>query len=343
MRFTHTVLLAATMGCLLPAQDATPRVSDAERGRTAWDAKLCRRCHGDQGEGGYGPDLAGHTLTLEQFTRAIRKPWGVMPTFSEAELSKQNVSDIAAYLAKLPKVSEPGAWRVKMPPPDAPRGQILLVSNGCGQCHGPELAPPRRILGGELSDANFQLFAKITYEHGTVYPGGRMGSFSRLRLPEATLQEIYRFATEDLGFLVPIAAQIGPGVSNGSNTVYTLAVRNRGVKGKGIAAEGVTIALALAPGATVVSATGDGYQGVQSDEQLKANAAIWHVARIAPQEEQTYTVTVSGKGGNPAELFKSSVVRWTKPEMRHGVPDLAYRDPDMPGKDPQIVVAFGTP
>ncbi len=338
----NTILVALFLVRIAQAQD----VASAQRiaaGKEAWDAKLCRRCHGDQGEGGYGPDLAGRSLSLGQFRRAIRQPWGVMPAFSEQALSEQNLADIAVYLSSLPKVLEPAAWRVPLPASDAPRGQVLLIANGCGQCHGPELAAPRSVLGGEASEVDFPFFAKIIYEHFEGYPAGRMGSFSMLRLPEATLQEIFRFATEDLGLMVPISAKMGVGAMAGANTTYTLTLKNRGSKGKGLTAENVTIALALATGTTVVNGTGLGYQGVGNDAQLKSRAAVWLISRIVPQEEQTYTLTVAGTGGSPAELFKGSVVRWTKPEIRKGVPNLALRDPGIPGRDSQIAITFPPP
>src|SRR5262249_330154 len=152
-------------------------------------------------------------------------------------------------------------------------------------------------------------FARITFEHTELYPKGRMGSFSRLRLQEATLEEIFHFAVDDLGLLVPISARIEAGVPRGANTTYTLTVKNDGELRKGLTAEGVTIALALAPGTAVVTATGSGYQGVRKDPQFNSDAVVWQVTSIAPQEEQTNTLTIAGAGRLPSEVFKGSVVR----------------------------------
>jgi len=117
-------------------------------------------------------------------------------------------------------------------------------------------------------------------------------------------------------------------------------LENRGNPGKGLTAENLTIALALAPGSKIVGGTGVGYQGVRNDSELKSEAAIWQLPSIAPKEKQTFTLTVSGSGGKPADIFKGSVVRWTKPEIHKTIPNLALRDPEMPGKDPYFVVAF---
>jgi hypothetical protein len=74
---------------------------------------------------------------------------------------------------------------------------------------------------------------------------------------------------------------------------------------------------------------------------LKSQAAIWQVPSIAPKEKQAFTLTVSGTGGKPADIFKGSAVRWAKPEIRKSIPNLALRDPQMPGNTPQTAVTFG--
>jgi hypothetical protein len=165
-----------------------------------------------------------------------------------------------------------------------------------------------------------------------------------LRVPEASLREIYHFLFEELGHLVPLGATVKPGVPSGDNTVYTLELENQGLKDKGgLTAENLTIALALAPGTKVVSGTGAGYQGVRNESELNAQAAIWQVPSLAPKEKQTYTLTVSGSAGKPAEIFKGSFVRYAKPESRKGVPNLALREPKLPGKDARAYITFPVP
>jgi cytochrome c553 len=334
-----TLLSALLLLPLLQSGNTTPVVR-ANAGKAAWDARLCRMCHGNQGQGGYGPDLAGRGLTFAQYKRAVRKPWGVMPAFTERQVSDPTLAEIAAYLLSLPRVAEPAEWLYPAPPPDAPRGQILLIGNGCGQCHQPELRSPRMVLGGQAVDVDFAFFAKRVYNHTDIYPDGMMGNFSRLRLPESILQEIYRFAIHDLGLLVPISAEIASGVPAGENTTYTLTIKNEGIKGKGLSAKDVTILLILPAGSKMVSATGRGYEGIRLDSQTKSDAAVWQIPRVAPEEEQLYTLTLSGTSGAPANIFKGSVVRWAKPEIRKGAPDLVLRDPRMPGRVAQTPVTF---
>ena len=343
----NTVLFALVLLPLLQSESNAP-VGRPEVGKTTWNAPpagagWCRNCHGEKGEGGYGPDLAGRGLSFAQFKRAVRTPWGVMAAYTERQVSDQTLADFYAFLMSLPKVAEPAEWREPAPPPDAPPGQILLITNGCGQCHQRELLFPRTVLGGKAADVDYEHFAKEIYGHSELYPGGRMGNYSRRRLPDSVLQEIFRFITQDLGLVPPIAASIRPGVLAGTNTTYTLTVQNRGVKDKGLTAEEVTISLALSPGTAVVGGTGAGYLGVRRDPQTESDVAVWQVQRIAPGEQQTYTLSVAGTAAAPSEMFKGSVVRWAKPEIRKGVPNLVLRDARIPGKEAQVAVTFPTP
>src|SRR5581483_105325 len=203
---------------------------DATAGKAAWNERRCRRCHGETGEGGFGPDLAGRGLTYNPFKQAVRKPWGIMPTFSELYTSDQAIADMQAYLMTLPKVERPGAWMIdirnivansqwsaKPPSQDAPHGQQLFASYGCIQCHGPEGTTIRQDLGAEAADNDFQHFANIIYTHTGRYKSPRMGDFSRLRLPETSLQEIYHFLFEEAGYLPLLTANVKPGSPSGNN------------------------------------------------------------------------------------------------------------------------------
>jgi len=327
-------------------------VGDPMAGKAAWSERRCRRCHGEMGEGGFGPDLAGRTLTYTQFKLALRKPWGIMPTFSETYTSDQTIADMQAYLMSLPKVDAPAAWMLdirnivsnsqwtaKPPAQDAPLGQQLFASYGCMQCHGPEGTTIRQDYGGEAAENDFPHFAKDIYTHTNRYKSPRMGDFSKLRLPETALHEIYHFLFEEEGYLAPLAATMKAGSLSGNATVYTLELENRGMQGKGISAENLTIALPLALGTKVVNGSGPGYQGVKNDEQLKSQSAVWQLPRLDPKEKKSFTITLEGGGGKPADIFKGSVVRYAKPEIRKNLANLALRDPQMP-EGPELAVVF---
>src|SRR5262249_40683457 len=148
------------------AQSASAQTADAARGRGLFSGApggaLCMLCHGRGGEGGFGPTLAGQGLTLDQIKKAVREPANIMPRYPG--IDDQGLADIQAFLQSLPKPDKPGLVNVSPPPDGAPRGQVAMIAHGCGQCHGPEMAHPRRDLGAKSADITFAAFAKIVYE-----------------------------------------------------------------------------------------------------------------------------------------------------------------------------------
>jgi hypothetical protein len=323
--------------CLLPlpqqalARQAPPTLAgDPEKGKILWlktEHVECRECHGDNGEGGFGPDLAGRNLTRAQFIHAVRKPWGIMPAFAESQISDRELVDLIAYFDSLPGVAEPGPWRRQVPA-GAPRGLAVATTAGCTQCHAPAFNNGRGVMGA--INANFEWFMGIVYAHPAAYPPTRarlgeppyerlaMGSFSPSRLPESMLQDIWTYIV-DLGFRARMHGQLSAGVPSTNGVVYKLDVENTGVAGTGLTAEDVTVSLAVPAGATVVAATGAGYEGVRRDEQAKANVAVWRVARMAPKDHQTYTLTLSQAGTAKDNL--RGTLRWTKPTVKTGPSD----------------------
>ena len=301
----------------------TAPTGDPAAGKTYWESPLtaCKNCHGRQGEGAFGPDLAGRGLSYAQFKQAVRKPWGIMPAFVETQLSDQQAADVAAYFASLPKKDQPGPWRVEAAA-GAPPGQATLINIGCAQCHGPTFNGPRGNLGAV--NADFDYFANLVYNHTTATPqhrallGGNpngnldMGNYARTRVPEATLRQIYFWARDEIGFRAPMRGTLTKGEQGPSGTTYTLNVANGGIPGKGVIAEGLTISLDVPAGANVVAASGEGYQGVHQDEKTKANVAVWKLARSAPKDQVTYTITLS-QPVTAASNLKGEITFQTKP------------------------------
>jgi len=141
-----------------------------------------------------------------------------------------------------------------------------------------------------------------------------MGNFSKTRVPETDLEEIWKYLKDDLKFRVPLTSRLTPTTGG----TYNLVVQNGGLVGKGLTAEDITVMLALTPGTKVANATGAGYQGVRNDPELKADVAVWHVPKLGPKQNEAYTITVAS-GGKVA----SGLVRWTKPASGTGTPDQA--------------------
>jgi cytochrome c553 len=311
------------------ASAQTAAAGDPAAGKAYWDraapqATACKNCHGAQGQGAFGPDLAGRGLDANEFLRAVRKPWGIMPTFVESQISDKEAADVAAYFATLPKVAEPGKWRFE-PTASTPPGQATLINMGCGQCHGVNLDGPRGNLGAV--NADFDYFANLVYNHTTATLQHRqllgntstyldMGNYSRTRLSEATLRQIYFWARDEIGFRVPLTGQIGKGEAGATGVTYALSVKNGGLAGKGVIAEGITVTLQIPADTQVVAATGTGYQGVHADDKAKANLAVWKLPRSAPKDEEKITITLT-KAGAAADNLRGNI-RWAKPAPKDG-------------------------
>lgn len=325
-------LLVALLLLPIAQRGIAAQTGDPQTGRTLWEGEdtSCQNCHGGKGEGAFGPDLAGRKLTVAQFTRALRNPWGIMPAFLESQISDRDIADFIAYFDSLPSVAQPGPWRFEVPA-GAPRGQELAVATvGCSQCHGLGLNRPRT--GAGRVNADFEWFKKMVYDHTAAMPQQwslleeqptprvRMGNYSRSRLPESLLQEIWTFL-HDLGFRPAITGRLSVGVPSANGVTYTLNMLNGGLAGKGLPAEDLTITLVIPAGAKVVSTTAAGYQRVRPDEQARANAAVWRVPRIGPSERQTYTITLS-QSGAAADNVRGTI-SWMKPVVKPGPSDMA--------------------
>jgi mono/diheme cytochrome c family protein len=325
----------ALVVCLFAATAAFAQ-GNAEAGKKLWgsNTQYCSRCHGTEGQGGFGPDLAGRGLSVEQFRRAVRTPWGIMPTFIEAQLSDAGIADMVAYFNSLPRVAAPGPWRETLAN-GAPLGQQLAVATwGCGQCHGATFDDTRADAGA--AGADFAWFSNLVYNHTTAAPEERkatgnnlnnpirMGNFSRVRVPEPMLRQLWQYLSVDLGLRAPFEARWAPSVAAGPNMTYTLNVENAGVPGKGLVAEDISVALTLPAGSKVVSTSGAGYQGLQRDPK-GTDVAVWRVAKMSPRDKQTYVITLSPPAAGAERL--RGVVRWSKPVLANGSTDSTPINP----------------
>jgi mono/diheme cytochrome c family protein len=319
------LLVPLAQSIALAQTNTAAPAGDPQAGKALWEGNLtqCRNCHGTKGEGAFGPDLAGRAITPAQFRQAVRKPWGIMPAFIDTQVSDADLANLSAYFVSLPANPAPGKWRFEAPA-GAPRGQVVLINMGCGQCHGPELDGPRGNLGAV--DADFDYFKNLVYNHTTALPQHerllgeeptahiRMGNFNPTRVWESQLHEIYDWARNDAGFRVRVQGKLSAGVPSAAGVTYTLNMANAGLPGKGLTAEDLTIGLVIPAGIDVVTATGDGYQGVHADEQAKGRVAEWKVPRLAPKDRQSYTITLS-RAPTAADNLRGNI-RWTKPAIK---------------------------
>ena len=305
----------------------------AAAGKAYWERVAprntdCRNCHGGTGEGAFGPDLAGRGLNAAQISRAVHRPWGVMPAFDDSQVSEQDAADLAAYFASLPKPAEPGQWRTPVPA-DASPGQATMINMGCGQCHTAAFQGPRNNMGAV--DMDFDTFANLVYNHTTAMPQYRklignpatnldMGNFQRSRLTVGQLRQIYFWARDEMGVRPPLSGVLSKGEQGPTGYTYTLTVANNGLQGKGVIAEGVRVSLNIPAGYTVVAATGTGYQGVNG------NVATWQIPRSAPKDQERLTITLNQAASASANL--RGQIRWAKPAPKPSTT-----------QDPPVVIA----
>jgi mono/diheme cytochrome c family protein len=106
MRMRLRVGLAAVAAILLAGTGAAHAAS-AEKGKTAFVKYGCWQCHGFQGQGGVaGAKLAPDPLPSEAFMAFVRSTNRAMPPYSEAVLPNDDLADIHAYLATVPKPAD---------------------------------------------------------------------------------------------------------------------------------------------------------------------------------------------------------------------------------------------
>src|ERR1044071_6816259 len=114
MRVVQSVLCAASTAAWLsasPIAQARPAISsDAVEGRRVFDAH-CAWCHGNEGEGGMGPNLHGslrHATTLASIVEIITNgiPGTDMPGF-RSPLTERSIRQTAAYVQSLSRTAMP--------------------------------------------------------------------------------------------------------------------------------------------------------------------------------------------------------------------------------------------
>ena len=138
------------LAVLAQTRPAASPVSDPAAGRRIFDAQ-CAWCHGNEGDGGTGPNLHGrlrHATTLTSIVDIIINgiPGTDMPSF-RLGLTERSTRQAASYVLSLSRATaRPG-------PGNAERGAAVFQSSGCGSCHvvdgrGGILGPELTTIGG---------------------------------------------------------------------------------------------------------------------------------------------------------------------------------------------------
>lgn len=133
----RTFIFVVALLVLTGLSTTVASAQDPDNGKILWEEQIwqCQRCHGDMGQGVFGAPLAGTEKTAQEFITQVRNPRNRMPAFSEAQITDEQVTDMQAYLASLPKPAEFGFKTIELAD-DAPAGQQLMVEKRCVACHG---------------------------------------------------------------------------------------------------------------------------------------------------------------------------------------------------------------
>lgn len=149
----HSACLALLLPLTASAQTrpaAPAGATDLASGRRVFDAQ-CAWCHGNEGDGGTGPNLHGrlrHATTLPSIVEIITNgiPGTDMPSF-RLGLTERSTKQAASYVLSLSRsASRPG-------PGNAERGAAVYQSTSCASCHvvdgrGGILGPELTRIGG---------------------------------------------------------------------------------------------------------------------------------------------------------------------------------------------------
>jgi len=115
---------------------AFAQAGDVDRGKKLWsEVKLCKNCHGANGEGGLAGPRAGDGRSLEAWIAQLRTPRANMPAYNDVKVSDQEVADMWQYMQSLPKPAAFTPTKFELPA-NASEGLQLMAQKRCVACHG---------------------------------------------------------------------------------------------------------------------------------------------------------------------------------------------------------------
>jgi mono/diheme cytochrome c family protein len=101
-------MMRALVFAVLFSVSSVTAAASAEKGKIAFVKHGCWQCHGYDGQGSVaGAKLAPNPMPLEAMNAFVRNTNGAMPPYPKAILSDEDLADIHAYLASMPKAPDP--------------------------------------------------------------------------------------------------------------------------------------------------------------------------------------------------------------------------------------------
>jgi ubiquinol-cytochrome c reductase cytochrome c subunit len=110
MRFQKFCVALAALTAGVALGHGSAFAADAAKGKAAFLKYGCWQCHGTEGQGSAitsgGKVLAPDPIPLDTFVAFVRSTDRAMPPYSEKILPNEDIADIHAYLASIPKAKD---------------------------------------------------------------------------------------------------------------------------------------------------------------------------------------------------------------------------------------------
>ena len=178
-----------TLGFVLAAGTALAQGSgDPVKGKTLWEAKNCKSCHGPNGEGKYAGPRAGDGKTAADWIKQARTPRQNMPAYDEKHISDQDLTDMTAYMQT---VAKPASFTPVAYTPaanDLP-GKVLFNQKRCVACHG---ADPSGFVKSRFTDKGRTVAAADVIKQLRT-PAQNMPMFSATQVSDAEAGQIAEY------------------------------------------------------------------------------------------------------------------------------------------------------
>ncbi len=213
------VLAAVVMVGLFAWPRGTLASPGVEEGMAVFTGKgLCANCHGANGEGGFGPTLAGRGLAAERVVRQLRTPFRNMPSFRTNQVSDDEAASIAEFLASLEAPAERGKPRAEAQPTDS-EVKKAWIGKGCAQCHG---AAAGGIVTNWAERGATPLAAVLTRK---ANGGNLMPAFREDQVSDVQETAFHGYLTGLVDSTYPVSAGITAS-RQGNLTTFSITVRN---------------------------------------------------------------------------------------------------------------------
>jgi mono/diheme cytochrome c family protein len=158
---------------------------DPVKGKAAWDANLCKSCHGPNGEGKYAAPLAGTARTVDELLKQVRTPRANMPAFDDKHVADQDLRDIWSYMETLTKPASFSPITYTAQTDDLP-GKVLFNQKRCVACHGSD---PSAFLKSRFVDKGREITADVVTKQLRT-PAQRMPMFSATQVSDDQARQI---------------------------------------------------------------------------------------------------------------------------------------------------------